>query len=120
MQLCSELKILCSKYLEDTSYDYMFEKGNGNASFEKLEKARKRINNEKNKNSRKLRNVKKVDYSYMDMPSEFDLIDLTNNFDKYGWGTSYKNYCKITDKYSLYESKDPDYVYEEDYDDDEL
>ena len=54
----------------------------------------------------KLRNVKKVDYSYMDMPSEFDLIDLTNNFDKYGWGTSYRNYCEITDKYSIYENKD--------------
>ncbi len=119
MELSSEMKTICGKYLVDTSYDYKFEKGNANASFEKLERVRQRINNEKNKSTRKLRNVKKVDYSYMDMPSEFDLIDLTNNFDKYGWGTSYRNYCDITDKYSRYENLDPDYVYEEDFDDDD-
>lgn len=120
MQLINEMKTLCCKYLEDTSYDYKFEKGNISASFEMLEKARQRINDEKNKSGRKLRNVKKVNYSYMDMPTVIHAKDIAENIDNYNWGTSYYNYCNIALKQMRYENLDPDYVYEEDFDDDEL
>lgn len=120
MQLLNEMKMLCCKYLEDISYDYKFEKGNISASFEMLEKARQRINDEKNTSVRKLRNVKKVNYSYMDMPTVIHAKDIAENIDNYNWGTSYYNYCNIALKQLRYENLDPDYVYEEDFDDDEL
>lgn len=64
---------------------------------------------------RKLRNNKRIDYSNMDMPTSI----LAKHTDSYYWCTSWNNYCDIVLDQLVYESRDPDYIFEEDYDDDE-
>ena len=68
----------------------------------------------------KLRNGVRVDYSNMDMPTCIHETEIADNIDIYNWATNYSDYCAIALKQSKYESKDADYIFEEDYDDDEL
>ena len=65
---------------------------------------------------RKLRNNKRIDYSNMDMPTSI----LAKHTDSYYWCSNWNNFCDIVLDQLVYESRDPDYIFEEDYDDDEL